>query len=570
MSNKEAVAAGGRPSAAVAFLERQALLHPATVKPAEREEAETHAVLHHRLAILFPVGGAIWGSLLLLSLTDADPSYSGARLGWVAQGLLGLATVVSVAAAVILRLRRVAGLGMIWLRGLELLVFGAYAAAATALRVSLFRRGLGGEFAEADSAHFFLCWSAAYNGFGWLALVVVYGVSIPNPWWRARAVILGLILVPLVTDAAFLLAEPDGLRRLAYPLLITAQMLSVGLTIALFGSYRMGALQQEALRARREARAARALGPYTLKERLGAGGMGEVYLAEHRLLKRPCAVKLIRQERAADPTVLTRFDREVRATARLKHPNTVEVLDYGRHDDGTFYYVMEYLDGLGLDEVVARSGPLPPARVVRLLRQLCGALHEAHSLGLIHRDIKPSNILLCRHGGFHDVVKLVDFGLVQTVSLPAGQEPAGDGEAAEGGPLTLAGSLLGTPEYLSPEQADGDEQDARSDLYSLGATAYFLLSGRPPFAGRTVLDVLFAHRHDPVPALAGHGVPAALEAIVRRCLAKQPEDRFASAEELDRALAGCGLADAWTETEARSWWNATAPLPTPGGKAATR
>jgi serine/threonine-protein kinase len=329
---------------------------------------------------------------------------------------------------------------------------------------------------------------------------------------------------------------------------MTGQMLLVGVAVALFGSYKLGALQQEAREARREARAARALGPYVLKERLGAGGMGEVYLAEHRLLKRPCAVKLIRQERAGDPDALARFDREVRATARLKHPNTVEVFDYGRHADGTFYYVMEYLDGLGLDEVVSRSEPLPPARVVRVLRQLCGALYEAHSLGLIHRDVKPSNVLLCRHGGFHDVVKLVDFGLVQTAAAAV---------AGEGGPLTQAGSLLGTPEYMSPEQADGTALDARSDLYGLGATAYFLLTGKPPFAGRTMLDVLFAHRHDPVPSLAGHGVPAALEAVIRRCLAKQPAERYASAEELDRDLDGCGVED-WTEAEARAWWRTVA------------
>jgi eukaryotic-like serine/threonine-protein kinase len=223
------------------------------------------------------------------------------------------------------------------------------------------------------------------------------------------------------------------------------------------------------------------------------------------------------------------------------------VVDYARHDDGTFDSVMEYLDGLGLDDIVARYGPLPPARVVHVLRQLCGALHEAHSLGLIHRDIKPSNVLLCQHGGFHDVVKLVDFGLVQTTAL-----------ADEGGPLTQAGTLLGTPDFMSPEQADGTGLDVRSDLYSVGATAYFLLTGQPPFAGRTMLDVLFAHRHAAPPPLAGHGVPPALEEVLRRCMLKQPTERYPSAEELDHALAGCGLGEAWTEAEARSWWLTTA------------
>jgi serine/threonine-protein kinase len=551
------------PAGAASFLERQALLHTDRPGGSDQEDGDTRTILHRRLGVLFPVGGAIWGSLLLLSLTGIDPAMSRANVGWVAQALLALATVVSGICAAVLRGRP--GLGLGWLRGLELLVFGVYAAVAAALRVALFRRGLFGEFADAKTAHFFLCWSAAYNGFGWLSLIMFYGVSIPNTWRRALAVVLALVLVPLAIDATFLLSAPtwsgtDSVPyRLAYPLLMTGQMLLVGVAIALFGSYKLGALQEEARQARREARAARALGPYVLKQRLGAGGMGEVYLAEHRLLKRPCAVKLIRHERAGDPAVLARFDREVRATARLKHPNTVEVFDYGRHADGTFYYVMEYLDGLGLDEVVSRSGPLPPARVVRILRQLCGALHEAHSLGLIHRDVKPSNVLLCRHGGFHDVVKLVDFGLVQTAVGAVAI-------AAEGGPLTQAGSLLGTPDYMSPEQADGTALlDARSDLYGVGATAYFLLTGRPPFAGRTMLDVLFAHRHEPVPSLADQtGVPAALEAVIRRCLAKQPSERYASAEELDRDLDACGVEE-WTEAEARAWW-ATAAAPSTADK----
>src|SRR5690606_32548061 len=203
---------------------------------------------------------------------------------------------------------------------------------------------------------------------------------------------------------------------------------------------------------------------YLLKRRLGEGGMGEVYKAEHRLLKRPCVVKLIRAERAGDPRALARFDREVQATAQLKHPNTVEVFDYGRTEDGVFYYVMEYLEGLSLEEIVHRYGPLPPARVVRILRQVCGALREAHGLGLVHRDIKPSNILLCRYGGLDDMAKLLDFGLVQTASDPADNR------------LTQAGGFVGTPDFMSPEQASGAAPDARSDIYSLGATAFYLLS----------------------------------------------------------------------------------------------
>jgi serine/threonine-protein kinase len=542
------VMSNGMEPDAVAFLQHQALLHPAGPGDATRhEEDETCGILRQRLTGLFPVGSAVWGSLFVLGLTGTDPAFSREHVGGMTLALLGLATAASIASAIFLRTRP--NLSLFWLRKLELLVFGSYAAAVAALRLALYGRGLRGTFVDPESSDLFLRWSAAYNCFGWFSLVVLYGVMIPNTWRRALAVVLALVLIPVIIDSYFILTEPNGLQRLAYPLLISGQIMLVGVTIALLGSSRFGALQREAQLARREARAARAMGPYVLKERLGVGGMGEVYLAEHRLLKRPCAVKLIRQESAGDPQALARFDREVRATARLKHPNTVEVFDYGRHEDGTFYYVMEYLDGLGLDEVVSRFGPLPAARVLHVLQQLCGALHEAHSMGLVHRDIKPSNVLLCRHGGFHDVVKLVDFGLVQTAAV-----------AAEGGPLTQAGSILGTPEYMSPEQADGSGLDARSDLYSLGATAYCLLTGGPPFAGRTTLDVLIAHRQAPVPALGVDGVPAALESIIRRCLAKKPEDRYPSAEKLNLALADCVLDSYWTETEARDWWNSTGAL----------
>src|SRR5262249_52007665 len=168
---------------------------------------------------------------------------------------------------------------------------------------------------------------------------------------------------------------------------------------------------------------ARKLGQYVLRQRLGSGGMGEVYLAEHVLLRRPCAVKLIRPDRTTDSNSLLRFEREVQATATLNHPNTVQIFDYGHAEDGTFYYAMEYLPGLNLEELVKRHGPLPPERALHLLRQVCGALHEAHAGGLIHRDIKPSNIITCERGGLHDVAKLLDFGLVRLHGAGGGADP---------------------------------------------------------------------------------------------------------------------------------------------------
>jgi serine/threonine-protein kinase len=311
--------------------------------------------------------------------------------------------------------------------------------------------------------------------------------------------------------------------------------------LSVYGAYRIESSRQEAAEARR-------LGQYVLREKIGGGGMGEVYLADHVLLRRPCAIKLIQPDRAGDPAMLQRFEREVRATARLTHPNTVQVFDYGHTPDGTFYYVMEYLPGVTLEELVKRYGPLAPARAVHFLRQLCGALAEAHAIGLIHRDIKPGNGIVCERGGLHDVAKLLDFGLV--LAQGVGQ----DGER-----LTQDGAIAGTPAYVSPEQASGrDDLDARSDIYSVGCLAYFLLTGQPPFAGRSAVRMLAAHMYEPPAPLTTYqsDVPADLERVVLRCLAKDPGERFASAQDLESALAGCLTAGRWTDEEAAGWWRA--------------
>jgi serine/threonine-protein kinase len=276
--------------------------------------------------------------------------------------------------------------------------------------------------------------------------------------------------------------------------------------------------------------------------------MGEVYLAEHQLLKRPCALKLIRPDSVGDPRALARFEREVRLTAALSHPNTVEIYDYGRTSDGTYYYVMEYLPGLSLAELVERLGPLPPGRAVYLLRQVCQALREAHAVGLIHRDIKPSNILAARRGGMNDVAKLLDFGLVR---------PAAMGLAAD---LSAEGHIVGTPLFMSPEQAMGDrELDQRSDIYSLGAVAYYLLTGRPPFNGAGGMAVMVAHARDPVvpPSLIRTGIPEDLERVVLRCLAKDASNRFADAESLEQALGACSCSGDWDHDRAARWWRNT-------------
>jgi serine/threonine-protein kinase len=309
--------------------------------------------------------------------------------------------------------------------------------------------------------------------------------------------------------------------------------------VAIFGAYRLQLLQEQAFEARQ-------LGQYRLKQKLGEGGMGEVYLAEHILLRRPCALKMIRPDQTRDPVVLGRFEREVQAMATLTHPNTAMVFDFGHAEDGTFYYVMEYLPGLNLDALVARAGPLPPGRVIRLLRQVCGALKEAHSVGLLHRDIKPSNIIVCERGGVYDVAKLLDYGLVQDTG-------PGDVDSR----LTLQGIVLGSPPFLSPEQAAGrTDLDVRSDVYSVGGVAYFLLTGQAPFVRETAMEMLLAHAYEPVvsPGTLRPGVPADLEAVVLRCLAKKRDERFEGVAELDRALAACAAADDWGEAQAAAWW----------------
>jgi serine/threonine-protein kinase len=256
-------------------------------------------------------------------------------------------------------------------------------------------------------------------------------------------------------------------------------------------------------------------------------------------------VKLIRPACANEPRALERFEREVRLTATLSHPNTVEIYDYGRSENGTYYYVMEYLHGLSLAELVERHGPLPPGRAVFLLRQVCGALREAHAAGLIHRDIKPSNIFAARRGGMGDVAKLLDFGLV----LPtAGSDTSH---------LSGEGQILGTPLYMSPEQATGGrELDAQSDIYSLGAVAYFVLTGRPPFDGKSGIGVLIAHARDPVvpPSQIHAAIPDDVERIVVRCLAKDAGERFPDAESLERALTACACARDWDQDRATRWW----------------
>jgi serine/threonine-protein kinase len=374
----------------------------------------------------------------------------------------------------------------------------------------------------------------------WLLLIFTYGMFIPNASRRAGVVIGGLALAPLLLAVGMKLEYP----QVAGVLTVVGMMqqllvLFIAAVAAVVGTHLINAMRREVFEAKQ-------LGQYRLVTRLGAGAMGEVYLAEHRMLKRPCAIKVIHPGQAGEPHVLARFEREVRMTAQLSHWNTVEIFDYGRTDDGTLFYVMEYLPGLSLEELVERHGPQPAGRVIHLLRQACQALREAHEVGLIHRDIKPGNIFAAQRGGLHDVVKLLDFGLVKLVS----ESPSAR--------LSREGGISGTPLFMSPEQARGlGDLDGRSDIYSLGAVAYALVTGRPPFEGSNPMDVIIAHVHDEVVRPSQHqpDVPADLERVILRCLAKSPEDRFQNVDALEQAFGECAAAGQWTERHASLWWH---------------
>jgi tRNA A-37 threonylcarbamoyl transferase component Bud32 len=304
-----------------------------------------------------------------------------------------------------------------------------------------------------------------------------------------------------------------------------------------------------ALRMRRRMQTAEKLvarfGQYRLVRKIGEGGMGAVYLASHEMLRRPAAIKLLRPERASREAI-ARFEREVRVTATLKHPNTVAVYDYGRTERGDLFYVMEYLDGLDLERLVERFGPMCESRVIHYLRQLCGSLAEAHAAKLVHRDIKPANLLACRVGGVPETLKVVDFG----VAKPLTGEKLG---------LTVDRVLLGTPEYMAPELFESSERATpQSDLYSAGAVAYFLLTGHPVFEVSSLTELCLAQltrTPDPPSVRLGADVDPQLEAAILACLAKRAEARPASARALLTMLERSKQANAWKVSDAEAWWN---------------
>ncbi len=429
-------------------------------------------------------------------------------------------------------LRRAAVLRMTSLRVIEAILFGGVAVQVGLMMYSrVLALALKGDATSmASVTNFFFV--------AFVLHILTYGIFMPNSWRRAAVVMTIFAAIPYAIWYGLVWRFPEvaqlaALNQASWPLPVT-------LVAALIGTWGSHIIH----RTRREAFQARQILQYRLGERIGTGGMGEVYRAEHLLLKRPCAIKLIKTERAGDAATLRLFEREVIATARLTHWNTIDIYDYGHADDGTFYYVMELLDGDSLQALVARQGPLPPGRVVHLLAQACDALHEAHETGLIHRDIKPANIFVARRGGFYDVAKLLDFGLVKVT-------------ATDEAPGEKRGGFSGTPAYMAPEQARHYEAvDGRTDIYALGAVAYFLLTGQPPFTGKDVVELVAAHTFRKVvpPSTVRPEIPAELDAVVLRCLEKKPADRFSTAQEMGNALRGCPCAAEWDSARAEAWW----------------
>jgi serine/threonine-protein kinase len=372
---------------------------------------------------------------------------------------------------------------------------------------------------------------------GVAVLVLVFPIIIPNT--RGKVI--------LATLAA---AAMDPIGKMIYVLLGFPPPEVFAFTSTALGAVLGIVVSGLIFRISVEASRARELGSYRLVEPLGSGGMGEVWRAEHRMLARPAAIKLIRTDSRSGGSsreMQRRFEREARATARLSSPHTVQIYDYGTTEEGTFYYVMELLEGFDLETIVRQFGPLPPERAIHLLHQACLSLAEAHQRGFTHRDIKPANIYVCHYGIEYDFVKILDFGLVKS---------AGGIDAAEG-TLTAVGTIAGTPGYMSPEMALGREVDSRADIYSLACVGYWLLTGHPVFEKDSAVEILIDHARTPPPRLSERTespLPKGLEEILLACLEKAPDDRPQSAEDVAAALERIALAEGWTPSRARRWW----------------
>jgi plasmid stabilization system protein ParE len=391
-------------------------------------------------------------------------------------------------------------------------------------------------------------------GLSWVAVwMLMFNVVVPTmPNYAVVAALAAVTSVPAMVTLSISLfppAEPPGgleiFFRFGFPYLLVVIMAYVGARVV----YNLGT----------EVTRARELGSYRLEDRLGEGGMGEVWKASHRLLARPAAIKLIRSSVAGNGIggsgdMRRRFEREAQVIAQLRSPHTVTLFDFGVSDEGSFYYAMELLDGVDTDTLIKRFGPIPAERVVHILRQICHSLSEAESCGLVHRDIKPANIFLCRYGEDYDFVKVLDFGIAKMA-----HDEWSDAQTA----MTMPNMVHGTPAFIAPEQAlGGVEVDIRADIYSTGCVVYWLLTGQLVFTADTPMKLLLAHAHappEPPSTRTELPIPPDLEALVLSCLAKDRELRPASPRDLLQRLETLALPQAWTDARARAWWKVHLP-----------
>jgi eukaryotic-like serine/threonine-protein kinase len=476
------------------------------------------------------VGCAVWMGFFALDVAVVHNLNAGS----LAHFLEWRASVLAVALLVLVRLSRPPPPSELVLRAADFLVYSSVAVGIALMCVEF--RGLASPYIP-----------------GFCLVLLSRTVTAPDPWKRGVLMTGG----PVVCFFAVLFGAALFSRGIAAqfhdPAALTALLTNASYVIGtcvllVSGSHIVWSL-------RRQVFEARSLGRYRLKKRLAAGGMGDVWLAYHPGLKRDVAVKILRpDERERSGMALTRFEREVRSTAELMHPNTVRVFDYGVTEDGLWYYVMELLEGETLADHVARLGPLPPARAVHIVGQAARALGEAHEHGIVHRDVKPENLFLTALGGEHDFLKVIDFGIAKVRTVD--------------GKMTDTGSLLGTPAYMSPEMAMGLTADARSDVYALGAVLYFLLCGKPPFEAESAGALIFAHVNQAVTPPSqnlGRPLPGDVEAVTLRSLAKDPNERYEKAAAIALALAACTLAGKWTFGDATTVARRSSRPPPPGG-----
>jgi hypothetical protein len=395
-------------------------------------------------------------------------------------------------------------------------------------------------------------WEGLPGSFGSLTFIpaecvwiVAFPLIVPN---TPAKVLVASLLAASSGPLALAISSAVSGRPIGNPLAVATFFLATNYLSAVFAYVVARIVHRLGTRLKR----AREIGSYELTERIGEGGMGEVWRAKHRLLARPAAIKLIRKDvlggsQQMREAIIGRFEREAQDTAALGSTHTIDVYDFGITEEGDFYYVMELLNGISLERAVRDFGPMEPARAVYLLGQVCHSLGEAHARGLVHRDIKPANIFMCRLGPDDDFVKVLDFGLVKHVET-----------AAAGTMLTMEGLTAGTPGYMAPEIALGHPGvDGRSDIYSLGCVAYYLLTGQPVFSGETPVATVLAHvQQPPIPpsARSEFAIPPALDALILECLAKDPSARPATATLLGQRLAATIFEDAWTPEAAHAWW----------------